>query len=137
MRAKKQTMKTKTRKLTICESRAKAFCDSLNQYDGGEIAVEWKRSAMWGCNPVISYRGGKCTNISGCGYDKLSAALASVLRFLFPVGSEAYHDIGGKGGAGWESVRGALNVHGWMLERTANGSSFDGFRLSSIGKEGV
>lgn len=129
-------MKTKAPKLTICETRAKAFCESLAIYDGGDVGVEWKRSAMWGSNPAITHRGGKCTNISGCGYDKLSAALASVLCFLFTYGSDEFNAIASLGGCGVSSVESALEKLGWKLDRTATSSTFDGFRLSRIGKGG-
>jgi hypothetical protein len=130
-------MKTKARKLTVTEARARAFCGTLNQYDGGEIGIEWKKSRMWGHNPVITYHGGKCTNIGGCGYDKLSAALASVLCFLFPEDSEAFNTIAALGGCGESTVREKLLPLGWKLERTASGSSFDGYRLTRAeGKEG-
>lgn len=129
-------MKTKSPKLTTCETRAKSFCESLATYGGGDFGVEWKRSAMWGSNPVIAHRGGKCTNISGCGYDKLSAALASVLCFLFTYGSDEFNAVAALGGCGVSSVQSTLESHGWKLDRTATSSTFDGFRLTRITKEG-
>lgn len=114
----------------MCEQRAKAYCEYLIQYNGAEFGVEWKKSAMYGYNPVILHHGDKCTNISGCGYDKLSAALASVLCFLFPLDSEAHNAIAALSGCGLSSVQGRLSEMGWTLDRTACGSAFDGFRLS-------
>ena len=122
-------MKTK---LTTCEKRAIAFCEQLKAYDGGTVAVDWKRSAMYGMNPVIEHDGGKCCNISGCGYDKLSAALASVLCFLFPIGSDAYNDIASQQGAGESSIRDTLSKHGWKLDKTASGKTYDGYNLSRL-----
>lgn len=123
-------MKTKQPKLTLTERRAKAFCAQLNANDGGNINVEWKRSHVWGYNPSITSYEGKCTNVSGCGYDKLSTALAVCLRFLFPEESEAHHAIWRTGGAGESSTRDALAAHGWTLEKTASGSTFDAYKLS-------
>lgn len=58
-----------------------------------KISVEWKRSRMWGANPTAeawcSYIGidgnrnshyVKSGSIGGCGYDKLSTAVADVLN---------------------------------------------------------
>ena len=72
----------------------------------------------------------KCCNISGCGYDKLSAALASVLCFLFPVGTEEYNQVISLGGCGVPAVRDTLAKHGWILQATASGKTYDVFDLS-------
>jgi len=122
-------MKTK---LTATEKRAKAFCESLLKYDGGTINMEWKRSAMYGHNPVIEYEGAKCTNISGCGYDKESAALASVLRFLFPVDSDDHKNFHASSGSGFSSLCYALEKRGWKLGKTASGKTFDAYELTKI-----
>lgn len=122
-------MKTK---LTICEQRAEKYCAQLIANDGGTVAVDWKKSAMYGMNPVIEYHGGKCCNISGCGYDKLSAALASVLCFLFPVGSDEYNAIARLGGSGESSVQTQLEKLGWKLAKSASGKTYDVYDLSRI-----
>jgi len=48
------------------------------------ISVEWKRSQMWGSNPTgdgYDYNGRYLSgSIGGCGYDKLSTAVANVLN---------------------------------------------------------
>ncbi len=90
---------------------------------------------MYGHNPVIAYQGGKCTNISGCGYDKLSAALASVLCFLFPVDSVAYNEIASLGGCGESTVCSRMAKYGWTLHRTASGNSFDAYELTKLNGE--
>lgn len=122
---------TKVPKLTITEKRALRFCEALREYKGGCINVEWKRSAMWGSNPVIEAYGGKCTNISGCGYDKLSSALAQCLRFLFPIGSIAYNEVWQTGGAGESSTCAALAKYGWLLSKVGSGKSFDCYELKT------
>lgn len=122
-------MKTK---LTTCEKRAQEYCANLLEFGGGTITVDWKKSAMYGLNPSIMHHGGKCCSISGCGYDKLSAALASVLCFLFPLDSEAHSYIGSCGGMGERTVRDRLAEHGWKLESVASGKTYDVYQLSKI-----
>jgi hypothetical protein len=126
-------MKTK---LTTIEKRAEQYCLNLLRFQGGQINMEWKRSAMWGANPVISSYDGKCTNISGCGYDKESSALAQCLRFLFEQGSDAYNEVWGTGGAGFNSFADVMAKHGWKIVKVASGKMFDAYQLSVI-DEGI
>lgn len=119
-------MKTK---LTTCERRAESFCREIIHSGGGTVQIEWKRSAMWGHNPVILHRGGKCCNVGGCGYDKQSTALADVLRFLFPIDSAPYMEVWGKGGVGESSVMDCLGSHGWEMRKVASSSTFDAYEL--------
>lgn len=45
------------------------------------ISVEWKKSYIWGMNPSASDNYGRESgSIGGCGYDKLSTAVAEVLN---------------------------------------------------------
>jgi hypothetical protein len=45
------------------------------------ITVEWKKSYMWGSNPTATDNYGNTSgSIGGCGYDKLSTAVARVLN---------------------------------------------------------
>lgn len=125
-----------TTKLTTCEKRALSFCETLNRFDGGTVNIEWKRSKVWGYNPVIAHHGGKCCNVSGCGYDKKSTALAEVLKFLFPIGSEAYNDIAPLGGSGESTVRHELAKHGWELKCASSGSTWDAYDLTRIVEKG-
>ncbi len=120
---------TKT-KLTTVEKRAQSYCQNVNRWGNADFGVEWKKSRMWGHNPVIESNEGKMCSISGCGYCKLSSALAYVLCFLFPVESDAFNEVQRTAGAGEGSVREALKRNGWILERTATGNHFDGFRLT-------
>ena len=119
-------------KLTTTQKRAKKFCDNISEYNDGftNIGVEWVKSRTWGQNPVISSWTGKMTSVSGCGYCKLSTALADVLCFLFPVSSPEFMDVIKTGGCGEYSVMEALSKHGWKLEKTASGKTFDGYRLT-------
>ena len=120
-------MKTK---LTTCERRAESFCRNLVHNGCGTVQIEWKRSRMWGHNPVISHHGEKCCNISGCGYDKQSAALADVLRFLFPIGSDAYNAVHATSGCGDSSTTAKLAQHGWNMRKVASSSTFDAYELT-------
>lgn len=78
------------------EKREKTFQGKLSRVFGKEstiksidIRVEWKRSQMWGHNPTAEVfvsgddfcRKGVGT-ASGCGYDKLSAAVANAFEYL-------------------------------------------------------
>jgi hypothetical protein len=122
-------------KLTATQKRAKNYCDNINRCNIGYITVEWNKSKTWGSNPVISSHAGKMTNISGCGYCKLSTALADVLCFLFPVESPEFYNVLKTGGCGESAIKSVLLQHGWILETTSVGKSFDVFKLSRRVKE--
>lgn len=53
-------------------------------FEGGKINVDWVKSSTWGMNPhteATIYREGTYRGYaSGCGYDKLSASVASALN---------------------------------------------------------
>jgi hypothetical protein len=122
-------MKTKS-KMTTTEKRAYALCESIRRNDGGSVTVEWIKSATWGSNPRIMHHGEKCTNISGSGYCKHSAALASALLYLGTT-EEERRSIARTQGAGVSSVRDALAALGWKLECVASGNSFDAYTLTA------
>jgi len=128
--------KTKTPKLTTCEKRAKDWCDKIvregNQSNIQCFHVEWIDSATWGSNPRIMTHNGKATNVSGCGYDKLSQCLADFLRFLFPIGSGGYHAVWAKGGCGEGSIMAALDRYGWTLKKTGSGKTWDAYTLAKL-----
>jgi len=115
--------------MTTTEKRANALCESIRRNDGGSVTVEWIKSATWGSNPRIMHYGDKCTNISGCGYCKHSAALASALCYLGTT-EEAQRSIARTQGMGVSSVRDALAALGWNLDCVASGKSFDVYELS-------
>jgi len=113
-------------KLTKIETRAKAFCEVIREYDGIDFGIEWRRSRTWGSVAVIlDNYSEKCSEASGCGYDKESACLACLLVFLCP--STAH-----TGGVGLRAVKDACEKDGWKLEKTASGKTFDGYRISKI-----
>lgn len=120
-------------KLTTVEKRAKNYCDHLNEYNGGRIEVNWKKSRTWGMNPVITdYSGDKCTNVSGCGYCKLSTALADCLCFLFPVGSENYKRVAYTAGTGESSFIHAMQESGWHVDKVYANENTDVYDLKRI-----
>ena len=67
-------------KLTKIETRAKAFCEVIAEYESMDFGIEWRRSRTWGSVAVIlDNHNEKCSEASGCGYDKESACLAGLL----------------------------------------------------------
>ena len=116
----------KTQKLNQTEKRAQAFCAAAVKNGETTLNVEWRKSRDWGhCPAVINGRGEKIGYASGCGYDKLSAALVDALFFLLPD-----NGLRGLSGAGLSSVQRRLKEHGWTLEQTANGDTYDAFWLT-------
>lgn len=117
-------------KLTKLETRAKDYCALIDKWGSTDFGMEWRRSREWGRIAVITdNRGDKCSEASGCGYDKESACLSGLLGFLCP---SAAH----KGGVGLRAVKDACLANGWLLEKTASGKTFDGYRITRIEKEG-
>ncbi len=123
-------MKTK---LTKREKTAQALCQSIRESvtAGGSypVEVEWTRSATWGANPQIRHRGERCVNVSGCGYCKLSTALAECLRFLAE-DEAGQHRIWAAGGSGESGIISRLAEAGWNLVPVCHGKSYDVYTLS-------
>jgi len=113
-------------KLGQIETRAKAYCNQINESGSGYIAIEWRKSRIWGRVAVIlDNRGYKAAEASGCGYDKESACLVELLKFLCPSCSVC-------GGAGFRSVEIACEKDGWRLAKTVSGETFDAFHIERI-----
>ena len=119
------------RRLTITEKRARAMCADIAEFGGTTLTVEWIRSKTWGHNPRIVWRGEKVTSVSGCGYDKLSACLASALCWLADT-DEAHSAIARTQGCGEETTAKALRAIGWNLRAVARGDTFDAYRLERV-----
>lgn len=103
----------KARKLTVREARAQAFIAERMECSGGSflLEIEWKASRVWGSNPhVYTYEGKDCVDVSGCGYCKLSTAMAEVLRFLPGLTPEQSAAVWALGGTGESSVLGKLST---------------------------
>jgi hypothetical protein len=140
-----------------------------------KISVEWKKSQMWGANPTaeawmtfINKEGSqdskyvKTVPVSGCGYDKLSTAVANVLNQFNEVLKPMYvkknalinhtqlteagrgnHKIFGygsgygilpylEGGVGVSCYPRIFESIGYKFESVASGKSFDVFQITKI-----
>ena len=125
-------MTTQT-KLTASEKRAKAYLEESTKYDTFNFSIKWKKSRTWGANPFIGdFQDKNCVSVSGCGYCKLSTALADFLAFLFPPDTEPHRAIRRQGGAGEYSVMEALRSQGWALEKVYGDRDTDAYRLERI-----
>lgn len=122
------------RRLTKTEKEARECCANARTYGSATINVEWNKSRTWGYCPRVEMMGRVVARASGCGYDKLSGALATALRFLADdeAGERA---IWGAAGCGESTLIRVLGEHGWQLTRTASGRMFDAFHLTYIGGE--
>lgn len=116
-------------RLPITPQRAMALCATIKEYGTYDIEVQWIRSRDYGHNPRILFHGDKCTDVSGCGYDKLSACLADALNHLADTDADRIA-IGRTSGAGVSSVVSALDAAGWEMETLASGSDHDVFKVS-------
>lgn len=104
-------------KQSLTEKQAKAACDNIvASHSTSHILVEWRKSKVYGANPVITYRDKKCSDVTGCGYDKLSTALARFFKFLFPYESDDYYFIAGLGEGGVDVLLRELLKRGWVAE---------------------
>ena len=104
----------KIRRLTKTEKNAIRLCAGIGK-NPLAFAVEWKPSRTWGRTAGLYWQGLKCSLASGCGYDKLSAALADALRWIFPRDTDAHDEIVLTQGAGERAVAAALARHGYTL----------------------
>lgn len=123
------------------------------------ITVEWKKNATWGANPTaeafIIGRGIISSgSIGGCGYDKLSTAVAKVLnqipqfiKLMYEVkdtqldkNNQSVFGYGSgygilphfEGGVGVECYPDIFKRIGYNFRRTANGKTFDVFTITKI-----
>ena len=108
------------------DTRAKAFCDMVISEGYGEFSVIWNKSKTWGsCPSILNHRNEKMAYAGGWGYDKESAVMVKLLRFLLPEGEY----LSG-GGAGFNTLVRELDQHGWTLERTYTGKTEDGYKIT-------
>ena len=120
------------KKMTTVEQRAKSHCERLKAHNGGTIVIEWRKSAVWGSNPVIKNGSGeKICSVSGCGYCKHSTALANALQFMGET-EEQRNAIARTGGAGVSSVVSALKECGWNLEAKSGSKTIDLHELTRM-----
>lgn len=107
----------KSHRLTQTEKNAIRLCADIRRDSPDKtcITVDWKPSHTWGRTAGVYYRGARCSLASGCGYDKLSAALADALRWLFPHGTDAHAAIARAQGTGEAPTIRTLAAHGYTL----------------------
>lgn len=132
------------------------------EFLGAVVMVEWKRSAVWGKNPTATAKiktanGTTVFNgstVSGCGFDKLSEAIARALnasnavkKVLYKKIEEALqkdpaaslYDVLGygsgyelplfEGGCGVSTFREIFKNCGFVFEEVASGSNFNVFEV--------
>jgi len=113
------------------EKEAREFCATIKTASGSyPVNLEFTRSQMWGWCPNLTWPNGGPTihRAGGYGYDKESAVLADVLRYLADTKTDE-HKIGACSGAGVPALISALRSIGWVLEFVANGRSFRGYSI--------
>lgn len=127
-------------KLNKREMRARTFIAEKVEYmpaEGFILEVEWKRSATWGSNPhVYTYEGDDCLDVSGCGYCKLSTAVANMLRHLPDLTPEESSAVWALGGTGMSHLKDELvkRTGGkWRIEVHYCGKGVDVYRVSRAG----
>lgn len=135
---------------------------AASEFLGADVSVEWKRSATWGKNPQATTKI-KTANgttvvtgspVSGCGFDKLSEAVARALNASNAVKKVLYQkfeetlqndpaaslrDVLGygsgyelpefEGGCGVSTFREIFKNCGFLFEEVASGSSFNVFEV--------
>lgn len=125
-----------------------------------KISVEWKRSQMWGSNPsceavVIGQGVYTSGSVGGCGYDKLSTAVAqslnqskSILKALYNYkeangATKTNRDVFGygsgygilpslEGGVGVSCYPDIFKTIGYKFQGVAHGKTFDAYLIEKI-----
>lgn len=132
--------------------------EQANDFTYFNISVEWKKSSMWGSNPRgdgFDYNGRyNSGSIGGCGYDKLSTAVANVLnqslalkkamyllkeknidkplRELFGYGSGYGILPTFEGGVGVSCYPRIFETIGFNFRQTGNGKMYDSFEVTKV-----
>lgn len=114
------------------ETRAKVFAQNLASFATSEkrpatFHIRWRKSSQYGWNPIIEDQAGdRCTDVSGAGYDKLSACLSSFLHWIFP------DQVNLGNGQGVRCVIERMKDRGWILEHTLADNELDIFTLAPV-----
>jgi hypothetical protein len=130
--------------------------ESAPEFNYFNISVEWKRSQTWGANPRAEgydYNGRYDSgSIGGCGYDKLSTAVANVLnqskglkKLLYiyknnnpEAANSEFLGYGAgygilprfEGGVGVNCYPDIFKKIGFNFRQTASGKTFDAFEVT-------
>lgn len=130
----------KARKLGKREQRAAQFIAEKVENmppEGFLLEVEWRKSPTWGSNPQVDdYSGEPCLDVSGCGYCKLSTAVANMLRHLPGLTAEESSAVWGFGGIGESSILAkfeAATGGKWAIVRHYSSKSVDVYRVTRVG----
>ena len=109
------------------EQRCREWCEDILQSGEASFTIEWRKSNMWGHNPVIeNWKGQKMVLVNGCGFDKESQAIVDLIRYIFPPFPEDGFNYGGHG---VPTVIEQCKARGWELKKVASSSSTDTYRL--------
>lgn len=148
----------------LIKAREKALNKSLqhliqiaaaNDFTGGRVQIEWKKSRQWGSNPTATFYGGgdRCVSgsIGGCGYDKQSTAFAEAINQHLPLLKALYQvkekhpainnrELFGygsgygilpqlEGGVGTSCFPRIFERIGFKMTTTASGNTFDAYSI--------
>lgn len=137
--------------------------ENAPEVDKIKIAVDWKKSSTWGMNPhaeVSTVDGVFMGFASGCGYDKLSSAIASalnqssaILKLLYEAKEKALEETGNdkekafsavgygsgascfvrpyfEGGVGVSCYKSIFEKLGYTWQDIASGKTYDVFLIT-------
>lgn len=123
--------------MTKREKRAQQFITEKVENmpaEGFLLEVDWRKSSMWGWNPQVdNYNGAPCLDVSGCGYCKLSTAVADMLRHLPDLTTEESSSVWRLGGTGESSVLSELGKrtnNKWEIVRHYSSKTVDVYRVT-------
>lgn len=121
------------RRLGKMDQAAREFCARLPEYEAGfavPFRAVWLQSRTWGNCPSIETMGDeRLAYVNGCGFDKLSAGLSLVLRYLPGLTEDERRGIERANSAGLPAVVAACAAAGWELSQVYSGKAEDGFTI--------
>jgi hypothetical protein len=112
-------------KLSAVDSRIMNFTNAVKKAEDVSFCIEWKDSKTWGTIPRVIYENEKICSVSGSGFEKESALLGELLKFLCPKAQSF-------GGAGFALVAKAVGEYGYELTNTYSSKRFDAYRVRKI-----
>lgn len=132
--------------------------ENAETFENLTIAVDWKKSQTWGSNPMATMTDEKnryfSERVSGCGYDKESTAIASVLNQYLPLLKllcelknnsidKNNHEIFGygsgynlipsfEGGVGTSAFYKIFETLGYKMTKISSGNNFDVYTVTKL-----